>query len=154
MRGHHRYAEPPRGIPILNLQQPAIIRPAHEPADVRSDGISETDVRERARVRRVLALVACLLLAAMLRFPRLGAQSLWIDEISSLDAAKLPFRELLTLADGHPPLHDLLLKVTGWGTYSDLRGRAMAAVAGTVTVGLVMWFGASAFDLRTGTLAA
>jgi 4-amino-4-deoxy-L-arabinose transferase-like glycosyltransferase len=59
-------------------------------------------------------LVAIVVVAAALRLPTVGRESLWFDEAVSYLAARLPVRRILdnTLADPHPPLYYLLLH--GW----------------------------------------
>lgn len=83
------------------------------------------------------AVVAILLMATLLRFHRLGAQSFWNDEGNS---ARLSERSLAAIVEGtaadiHPPLYYVLLR--GW---RELAGdtefglRALSAFAGVLTV--------------------
>lgn len=59
-------------------------------------------------------LIACLLLAAAVRLPNLGRESLWYDEAVSYMAATLPVPDILgnTIQSSHPPLYYALLH--GW----------------------------------------
>lgn len=92
---------------------------------------------DRREIRVVLALT---LLAAAIRFFRLGAQSLWIDEFLMIQRASLgePFRWSDWLANPQGPLPALLLRLSAglFGT-SETALRLPSALAGTLTVPLV-----------------
>lgn len=107
-----------------------------------------------ARRPTLAALLGCLALAALLRLPGLGTQSLWIDELFSLDASSWPLHTIFTVADGQPPLEPLLLKSVHLLFPSDMIGRAVAATAGTLSVGLLLLLGTRLWDRRTGLVAA
>jgi 4-amino-4-deoxy-L-arabinose transferase-like glycosyltransferase len=92
-------------------------------------------------------LVGCVGLAAVLRFPGLGDQSLWIDEINNLELAPWPQYT-------NSPLHSLLIDVVRCWWSSDLAGRTISAIAGTLSVGLLLVLGTRLWDRRTGILAA
>ena len=62
------------------------------------------------RTSLLVASAAVLLLATALRLPGLAAQSLWTDEIYSVESARWPLPVLLEVQDGHPPLYGLILK--------------------------------------------
>ncbi|MFH1085526.1 MAG: glycosyltransferase family 39 protein, partial [Chloroflexota bacterium] len=85
-----------------------------------------------------LVLLGILGLAIGLRFYRLGAQSLWNDEGTSVALAQrdLPTIALHASQDIHPPLYYVLLH--GWiglvGT-SEFAVRALSALAGVAVVG-------------------
>jgi hypothetical protein len=98
-------------------------------------------------------MVAAMVLAALLRFPGIESQSLWIDEYESWEQSLWPVAPLLTVDDGQPPLFPLLMKgVCGWlGT--DACGRYVSAVFGVATVGLVVAVGTMFFGRRTGVFA-
>ena len=93
-----------------------------------------------ARHRVLAIVVALLLLAAALRFHRLGAQSLWNDEGNSARLSERAIPAILegTASDIHPPLYYILLR--GW---RELAGetefglRALSAYAGVLTVAVV-----------------
>jgi mannosyltransferase len=100
-----------------------------------------------------LATAACMAVAAALRFPGLMAQSLWIDEIYSVDMASWPLEWVLSVQDGHPPIFALLHKlVAGW-IDPEVAGRAIAAVAGVLAVGALVWLATELWDLRVGVVA-
>lgn len=103
--------------------------------------------------RRRWAIVGCLVLAAALRFVDLGRQSLWIDEVLSLESAARPLDALAFEPDGHPPLYHLFLKVGGLCSGSELRGRVLSAAFGTATVALLIVVGTRMFGANAGLLA-
>jgi uncharacterized membrane protein len=82
-------------------------------------------------------LLAILLLAAFVRFDRLGAQSLWIDEFLMIQRASLgePFRWSDWFANPQGPLPALLLRIwTGLAGTSEWALRFPSAVFGILTV--------------------
>jgi len=90
-------------------------------------------------------VAAATLVAALLRCFRLGAQSLWIDEVFTWYGAEIgrPFALSSLLENVHGPLYTLLLHL--WGGVagdSEWALRLPSAVLGTVTVPLVSWFAA------------
>ena len=95
-----------------------------------------------------------LLLAAALRLPGLDEQSLWSDEIYSVESARWPLPVLLSVQDGHPPLYGLMLKGLDRIRPSDCNGRLISAVAGIATVGAMLALGCAIADRRTAVLAA
>ena len=107
-------------------------------------------------------MVALLLLAAALRFHRLGAQSFWNDEGNS---ARLSERSLQLIVEGtasdvHPPLYYLLLR--GWRELageSEFGLRSLSAFAGILTVAASAalarrWWRSSAASVAAALLAA
>lgn len=107
--------------------------------------------------RSTLFLFFLLLLAALLRFYRLDAQSLWSDEGSSVAQA---LRDMPTIAehaarDIHPPFYYILLHVwiIPFGI-SENGVRSLSAVLGVMLVGLCYWLGKELYDERTAWLAA
>jgi len=100
-----------------------------------------------------LAIAACMALAAALRVPGLTAQSLWIDEIYSVDMTSWPVGWVLSVQDGHPPMFALLHKlVAGW-IDPEIAGRAIAAAAGVLAVGALVRLATELWDLRVGVVA-
>jgi len=102
----------------------------------------------------VAGAIAILLLAAALRLPGLDAQSLWSDEIYSVESARWPLPAVLTARDGHPPLYSLILKALGRVRPSDLHGRAVSAVAGIAAVGAMLALGLAIAGRRAALVAA
>ena len=110
----------------------------------------------RARIYVIFPMLI-LLLAAGLRFHRLGAQSLWNDEGNSLRLAERPITALIEAAssDIHPPGYYLALK--GWlalAGSSEFGLRALSALAGMVAVACVCAAGKALYSQGAGTLAA
>jgi hypothetical protein len=92
-------------------------------------------------------------IAAVLRFPGLMAQSLWVDEVYSVDMLSWPLWYILNVQDGHPPLFALLHLVVAQVVDPDVAGRLIAAIAGVVAVGLLVRLAAELWDVRTGLVA-
>lgn len=98
-------------------------------------------------------LAGILLLAAALRFFRIGYQSLWTDEVRSIWA-------VIRMEEGlqhyfHGPLHAVLLQLWSlWGGYEDGWARALSAVIGLATLPLVYQLGRRVGGGRVGLLAA
>ena len=92
----------------------------------------------RASERRVLA--GLIILAALLRFIHLGAQSLWVDEILTLIVATpkagYPLGQLL-LHNIHGPLHTFVVALMRTVSENDAWLRLPSAVAGTLSVPLL-----------------
>lgn len=104
-----------------------------------------------------LLLIVCI--ASALRFIGLTFQSYWFDELFSAwysNPANSFARVMeLTLADVHPPLHQLAMwwsyKALG---YSEFAGRLPSALAGVATIPVIYLLGRDLFDNRTGLYAA
>lgn len=97
-----------------------------------------------------------LLLAAALRFFRIGAQSLWADEGNSVAMAGRTLAEIsaAAAADIHPPLYYWLLNlwVRIFGD-SEVVLRSLSAVWGILLVWLVFQITVRLFDRRTALVA-
>ena len=94
------------------------------------------------------ALAGIALVGLLIRFVRIGAESIWLDESFSIWAAQQSFSEMMAIAkwDPHPPLHYLLLKwwMAIFGT-SETSVRGLSALAGA---GAVWAIGHLLFTLR------
>ncbi len=102
-----------------------------------------------------LALVA---LAVVARVFALGREGLWLDEISSVNWARLSLSDLiptLITQDVHPPLYFFLLhfwvQLVG---HSEFAVRMFSALAGGLTVPVLYRIGRMTFGARAGGLAA
>jgi hypothetical protein len=96
-------------------------------------------------------------LAAVLRWYRIDAQSLWYDEGISAHQLTRSFPEILRAAalDTHPPLYYWTLKA--WGDTlgaSELGLRSLSAACGVLAVVLTWLIGRRLFGPLVGTLAA
>ncbi len=99
---------------------------------------------------------AALFLGALaVRMWGIGAESLWLDEATSLFLARKPVLEVIawTAKDIHPPLYYLLLHF--WRVFgeSETALRGLSAVAGALSVAAIYALGARLFDRRTGLIA-
>ncbi len=101
-------------------------------------------------------LIAIVVLGAVLRFYRLGFQSLWIDEVLTIHAAgfgeRLSFPEVFWNIQG--PLHSTLVHAIGSLTTSEFALRLPSAILGTATIPVVYLLGRDLADRRTGLVAA
>jgi len=104
-----------------------------------------------------LGLLAILGLAAGLRFYRLGGQSLWNDEGTSVALAgrSLPVITLDAAADIHPPLYHYLLHfwLALFGN-GEVAARSLSALLGVALVGLTFFMGRRMFGTAAGWAAA
>jgi mannosyltransferase len=99
------------------------------------------------------AIALAMAIAAVLRFPGLMDQSLWVDELYSVDMLSWPVSVILYVQDGHPPGFALLHLVVAQIVDADVAGRLIAAVAGVAAVGLLVRLAAELWDVRTGLVA-
>lgn len=98
-----------------------------------------------------------LLLAAVLRFFRIGHQSLWADEGNTAAMAGRSLAEISAraAADIHPPLYYWLVHLwTRLVGDSEAALRSLSAIWGIVLVWLVFQIGSRLHDRRTGLIAA
>lgn len=105
-----------------------------------------------------LALGLLVLLAAALRFPTLGSQSLWFDEAATWELTQLPFGEMLSALpdrESNPPLFYvlewLLVRVFGDG---EAALRLLSALAGTALVPVAYGIGSRVGGARVGLATA
>ncbi|MCX7682192.1 MAG: glycosyltransferase family 39 protein [Anaerolineae bacterium] len=107
-------------------------------------------------VHRVVLLLI-ILLACVLRFYRLSAQSFWNDEGNSARIAERPLQLIWegAAADIHPPGYYLLLHY--WRAlcgHSEFALRSFSALVGVLTVVFTFLLGRRLFDKRVGVMAA
>jgi len=108
-------------------------------------------------ILRTAVVIAILLLATVLRFQKLAAQSFWNDEGNSARLAERNVDLIVAGAAGdiHPPGYYLLL--AGWRALlgpSEFALRGLSALAGVVLVALVYGLGLHYFDNRAALCAA
>jgi 4-amino-4-deoxy-L-arabinose transferase-like glycosyltransferase len=102
------------------------------------------------------AVFALVLVAAALRFYRLGAQSYWIDEVLTVRAANLgePFGLRDFVGNIQGPLHALLIHLVGTFSAREVALRSISAVAGVACVPLLYLLGSEVVSRRAGLVAA
>lgn len=102
------------------------------------------------------AVAALTALALALRFYRIGHQSLWVDELLTLQAAELGGRMSLAalFSNVQGPLHALLVHAVGAVSRSEAALRSVSAVASAGTVPIVYMLGTELADRRAGLLTA
>lgn len=95
-------------------------------------------------------------LALAVRMYRIGAESLWLDEATSLFLARHSVLDVVawTARDIHPPLYYLLLHFWRFFGESEVALRSLSALAGAGGVVVLYLLGARLFDRRTGVVAA
>ncbi len=107
--------------------------------------------------RTLWMLLAILILASLLRFYLLDAQSFWNDEGTSARVAErsLPLITAAAMGDIHPPLYYYALHFWRglWGA-SELALRSLSAALGVILVGLIYLLGRQLFDEFAALLAA
>jgi 4-amino-4-deoxy-L-arabinose transferase-like glycosyltransferase len=101
-------------------------------------------------------VVALTVAAGVLRFYRIGSQSLWVDELWTLKAAAvggtLTAASVFTNVQG--PAHAVLVHMVAAFSSSEAVLRGISALFGTATVPVVYRLGAAVVDRRTGLIAA
>jgi hypothetical protein len=124
--------------------------------------MSDTEGRMQAFFQRNETAFWVLLITAfacVLRFSGLTFQSYWFDELFSAyysNPAHSVARVIeLTLADVHPPLHQLSMWLS-YRTlgYTEFAGRLPSALAGVATVPVIYLLARELFDKQTGLYAA
>lgn len=99
---------------------------------------------------------ALFLLALGVRLYRIGAESIWLDEATSLFVARQSLLDVIawTARDIHPPLYYLLLHL--WRAFGESEAalRSLSALAGAASVAVLYLLGRRLFDRRTGAIAA
>jgi len=105
------------------------------------------------RTDRFWAIAVCVAIAALLRFVALASESLWIDEIYSVEMTRWPLDTILHVQDGHPPLFALLHVLVAQWVDADFAGRLIAATAGVLAVALLVELATELWDVRTGFVA-
>ena len=112
---------------------------------------------DRTRVSGIVAFLLILAVGAVLRFHRLGAESLWLDEAVSLEIAQESLGDIVhdTTDDVHPPLYYFALHywMLPFG-HSEAAMRSLSAVLGVLVIGAVSRLSTTLFDPVTGLVAA
>ena len=118
---------------------------------------SSADWLGKFKQPHVWVLLGILVLAALLRFYKIDAQSLWYDEGNS---ARIAERSLQLIVEGaagaiHPPLYYIVLKY--WRALfgeGEAALRSFSALCGVLTVWFAYLIGRDLFRRRVGLIAA
>jgi len=102
----------------------------------------------------IVAAAFLMIFAAFLRFPGIGEQSYWLDEIVSINLAARPVQEIIFAEDGFPPLYALMVNALGPQAADDFSVRKLSAVMGVLSVGMILLLCAKLVDLKTGIFAS
>lgn len=114
----------------------------------------------KLKINNTSLLIVILLIGAFLRFYHLDFQSLWLDEIHTLNEANpeytwTEFHELLMLADPHPPMYFAILKVLfGLFGYKIAILRVFSAILGVVGIYGIYLLGKEIKDKKLGLISA
>ena len=127
--------------------------------DVRSSAAGLAAVRERVlRDPAVAAIAALTVLAAVLRFTRIGQQGYWYDEGNTALLVHLPPGKMIGLipqTESTPPLYYCVAWV--WARvfgYGETGLRSLSALAGMLIVPVAYAAGAKLISRRAGVIAA
>ncbi|MBC7262801.1 MAG: glycosyltransferase family 39 protein [Chloroflexi bacterium] len=103
-----------------------------------------------------VVFVLIVLVSTILRFYRLGVESIWLDEATSILIAQHSIPGVMAWAAGdiHPPLYYLILHFWLVAGTSEYAVRALSAVAGIVTVAVTYRLSSALFGWKTGAIAA
>jgi mannosyltransferase len=104
---------------------------------------------------QLTALFLIIVLGAILRIHKLGAESIWLDEGYSVVISKLSFMKVATFVDDFPPLYYVVLH--GWMRLfgdSEFSIRFPSLIFGVLSIGLIYQVGLLLFDERKGLIAA
>lgn len=103
-----------------------------------------------------VALIAVIVLGAILRLYRLGSQSLWVDEILTLQKANIGGTFGLTdvYHNTQGPLHAFLVHVIARFSTTEAALRSLSALAGIGTIPVVYLLGRDVAGRRAGLVAA
>ena len=119
--------------------------------------LPQGEVAETHSSRGHAALLAGIaLLATMARLWGISAESLWLDEATSLMLARLSVPDLVawTAVDIHPPLYYTLLHYWILLGQNETVVRGLSALAGVLTVLVIYGLGRAWFGQRAGLIAA
>jgi len=106
--------------------------------------------------RRGWKLALVVLGGALLRFVGLGKESIWLDEATSLMIARMDLSSVVAwaAADIHPPLYYLTLHFWLHLGESEFAVRALSAVLGVITIGVVFALARELLGSQVGFLSA
>jgi len=113
---------------------------------------NEVDENQRCSSWRMLVLAT--LLALVVRSYGISEQSFTNDEVIDIEIARMSWSEIMYQADGFPPLHHLILKVSLLLTDWDMAGRWLSLLYGVLAVPITGLLAMRIAGKRCGALAA
>ena len=128
-----------------------------------SVGVAAASARPWVRRLAVMAdsrvwLCGIVLLAAAVRFYGLGSQSLWADEMASIEIARQPLSTLWSdwmVRETNPPLYYSMLHLWMLALGSGAAAvRSLSAIASVAAIPLIYWIGRKIASKRAGLIAA
>lgn len=115
---------------------------------------------EKNRAYQYLLLASITLLAAMLRFYKLGEWSFWIDEIFTINRAMSHYSSLELILVNIPPVRNwvpisviLTAQALNIGGINEWSARLASAIIGTITVPILYFPTRKIFDTRVALIA-
>ena len=104
-------------------------------------------------------IIIILLLGSILRIYDLSGESLWLDEVVSIEYAKLSIadqiRSIFEQADNNPPLYYTILHFwIDWFGDSEFSSRLPSAIFGSFSVLFIYMVGCALFDKKVGIISA
>lgn len=110
-------------------------------------------------IKKNYALIVILFVGLVLRFYKIGFQSPWADEISTMVNASpdISFADVIrnvNQKEGFPYFYFILMRVLHTLSYSYMVGRIVSAIAGVVSIYYLFKLGRAAYSKNAGLLAA
>ncbi len=105
----------------------------------------------------LIALGALVGLGALLRFYAIARGSIWMDEATSIDFARMPLGDFLIAVrddEANMAFYHLLLRLFLWFGESAFVVRTLSALCGVAAIGVVYLLGRRLFDERVGLVSA
>jgi len=104
----------------------------------------------------ILVLLLIIAAGSILRIYNLGAESIWLDEVSSISCSSQDVSSIIASAgttQNQPPLYFIILHfwIALWGT-GEVAVRSLSAVFGIVSILLIYQVGSTLFNRRVGLL--
>ncbi|MCL4474251.1 MAG: glycosyltransferase family 39 protein [Actinobacteria bacterium] len=110
----------------------------------------------RARFFSYALLPSIIIGGAILRFIEIGRESLWFDELFTIWAGSLPFKDMIAegSASGHPFLYNLVSSIWLSVSSNDAWMRTISLISGVATIYFIYLLGKEFVSRRTGLWAA
>ena len=104
-------------------------------------------------------ILLIVLLGAALRLYNLSGESVWLDEVVSIEYAKLNIPDQIRLifedADNNPPLYYTILHYwIAWFGDSEFSSRLPSAIFGSLSILFIYMVGCALFDKKVGIISA
>lgn len=111
--------------------------------------------QQKMKIKKFLILTAIILIGFSLRLYDLNSESLWRDEVFSVNTAKQPIIEIFNIQDTNPPLYYIILHL--WINFigdSDFTLRMLSVILGVLALFMIYKVGKQLFDDQIGLLSS